>query len=91
MPTRRRQQFIIGNMVWFLGTLLLFALLGTVSLELFFVVSLIGFLIMTELTAPFAVTPVWRQRLKWLLAVGLLAFGFIVIRRILAILPSGVI
>ncbi len=67
------------------------AALGALSLELFFVVSLIGFLIVVELTAPFAVTPRWRRRLVWLVALGLVGFGYVVIRRILEILPPGVI
>ena len=91
MPTRRRQQFIVGNMAWLLGTVLALSLLGSLSLELFFVVSLIGFLVVVELTAPFAVTPTWRRRLKWLIAFGLVVFGYIVVRRILAILPPGVV
>jgi hypothetical protein len=74
-----------------LATILLLALLGAFSLELFFVVSLIGFLVVTELTAPFAVRPRWRRRLKWFILLGLAGFAYIVIRRILAILPPGVL
>lgn len=73
-----------------LATMLLLALLGAFSLELFFVVSLIGFLVVTELTAPFAVQPRWRRRLKWFILLGLVGFAYIVIRRILSILPPGV-
>ena len=73
-----------------LGAALVLALLGSLSYELFFVVSLIGFLVVVELTAPFEVTPEWRSRLKWLIAIGLVVFGYIVVRRILAILPPGV-
>lgn len=90
MATRRRQHLIVGHLAWMLATVLGLALLGALSLELFFVVSLIGFLVVVELTAPFAVTPRWRARLKWLIALGLVAFGYIVIRRILEILPPGV-
>lgn len=73
-----------------LGAALVLALLDSLSYELFFVVSLIGFLVVVELTAPFEVTPRWRRRLTWLIALGLVVFGYIVIRRILAILPPGV-
>jgi hypothetical protein len=73
-----------------LATIVLLAALGALSLELLFVVSLIGFLVVIELTAPVNVTPRWRSRLKWLVAAGLLVFGAIVVRRILAILPPGV-
>jgi hypothetical protein len=91
MPTRRRQQFVVGQVAWMVGTVLVLALLGALSLELFFVVSLIGFLVVVELTAPFSVTPRWRRRLKWLILLGLLGFAVIVVRRILAILPPGVL
>jgi hypothetical protein len=90
MATRRRQRFIHGQVAWMLGTVLALSLLGSLSYELFFVVSLIGFLVVTELTAPFNVTPQWRGRLRYLIALGLLVFGYIVVRRILDILPPGV-
>ncbi|EFW91386.1 hypothetical protein ZOD2009_14806 [Haladaptatus paucihalophilus DX253] len=73
-----------------LASLLVLAALGSLSLELFFVLSLIGLLVIVELTAPFNVTPRWRRRLKWFIALGLVVFGIIVVRRILAILPPGV-
>jgi hypothetical protein len=91
MPTARRQRFIHGNVAWMLGTVVVLALLDSLSYELFFVVSLIGFLVVTELTAPFNVTPRWRRRLKWIIALGLLVFGYVVVRRILAILPEGIL
>jgi hypothetical protein len=91
MPTRRRNQFIIGHIAWTAAGILALSLLGALSYELVFVVSLIGLLVVTELTAPFAVSPAWRTRVKWVIAAGLLGFGYIVIRRILTILPSGVI
>ncbi|MCU4802130.1 hypothetical protein OB920_17275 [Halobacteria archaeon HArc-gm2] len=91
MTTRRRQRFVIGQVVWMLGAVLVLALLGSLSLELFFVVSLIGLLIVVELTASFSVTPTWRSRLKWLILLGLVGFTYVVVRRILEILPPGVI
>jgi hypothetical protein len=45
----------------------------------------------TELTAPFNVTPVWRRRLRWLILLGLVGFAVVVVRRILEILPPGVV
>jgi dolichyl-phosphate-mannose--protein O-mannosyl transferase len=91
MATRRRQRFVRAQMAWMLASILALSLLGSLSYELFFVVSLIGFLVVVELTAPFNVTPRWRSRLKWIIAIGLLVFGYIVVRRILAILPPGVL
>lgn len=70
---------------------MLLAVLGSLSLELVFVLSLIGFLVVIELTAPFNITPRWRRRLLPIIGLGLLGFGVIVIRRILAILPPRLI
>jgi hypothetical protein len=91
MATRRRQHLLVGQLGWMLAAIVLLSLLGALSLELFFVISLIGFLVVVELTAPFAVTPRWRARLKWIVLLGLVGFGYIVIGRILEILPPGVI
>ena len=91
MTTYRRQRFIHAQTAWMLATIILLALLDTLSLELFFVLSLIGFLVVTELTAPFNVTPEWRTRLRWLIVAGLAIFGYIVVRRIIEILPFEVI
>lgn len=91
MATRRRNRFIYAQTAWMLGTVLALALLGSLSYELFFVVSLIGFLVVVELTAPFDVTPRWRARLKWLIAAGLGVFAYIVVKRILEILPPGIV
>jgi hypothetical protein len=74
-----------------LATIHVLALLNSVTYELVFVISLIGFLVVVELTTPVNVTPRWRSRLKWLIAAGLLVFGYIVVRRILEILPPELV
>jgi hypothetical protein len=78
-------------MAWALASALVLALLGALEYELFFVTTLIGFLVVVELTAPLRITPQWRRRLKWLIAIGLAVFAYIVVRRILDILPPGVL
>ena len=90
MSTRRRQRFVHGQVAWMLVSILTLAALHALSLELFFVLSLIGLLVIIELTAPFNVSPTWRRRLKWFILVGLVVFAIVVVRRILAILPPGV-
>ncbi|SEU04880.1 hypothetical protein SAMN04488694_1326 [Natrinema hispanicum] len=74
-----------------IATVLVLTLLNALSYELVFVLSLIGFLVITELTAPFNVTPTWRRRLRWLILLGLAGFAVIVVRRILEILPPEVV
>ena len=88
---QRRLRFIYGQTAWMFTTFFALTLLGALSLELLFVISFIGLLVMTTLTAPFTLTPDWHQRLKWLILLALIVFGVIVIRRILAILPPGVL
>jgi hypothetical protein len=90
MATMRRARFVRGQVAWMVATVLGLALLGALSYELFFLLSFLGFLVVTGLTAPFNVTRAWRGRLKWLILAGLVVFGYIVVRRILAILPPGV-
>lgn len=91
MATQRRRRFINGQLAWMATVIITLTLLDSFTYELFFVVSFIGFLVVIELTAPFNVTPRWRSRLKWIILLGILAFGFIVVKRILAILPPGVL
>lgn len=91
MATRRRTQFVHLTVAWQLAAVLILMGLDALSYELFFVISLIGFLIVVELTAPLNVQPAWRRRLRWLIILGLIGFAYVVIKRILAILPPGVI
>lgn len=86
MATRRRQRFVLAQVAVMLAAVFLLVLLDAFTLELFFVLSLIGLLVVTELTAPFAVAPRWRKRLRWVILLGLLVFGYIVALRIRAIL-----
>lgn len=90
MAVEHRLRFVHATVAWALAIVLLLAVLDTLSYELVFVTTLIGFLVITELTAPFAISPTWRRRLLYVIAFGLIIFAYIVIRRILAILPPGV-
>ncbi len=70
MATERRMQFVHWQLVWMLGSILVLVVFDALSLESVFICSLIGLLIITELTAPFAVEPSWRKRLPWLVIAG---------------------
>ena len=83
-------QFVYAQFAWMLGTVLVLVLLGSLSYELFFMLSLLGLLIITGLTTPVTLTPRWRARLRWLILLGLLGFAVVVVRRILEILPPEV-
>ncbi len=70
-----------------LSVIVLLTLFDALSPELFFLLSLIGLLIVTELTAPVNVTPEWRRRLRWIILVGLAVFGYIVARWLVEVIP----
>lgn len=89
MSLEKRRRFIYGVIAWMLSTIIVLTLLDALELELFFVLSLIGILVVVELTAPFNVTPKWRRRLLPVILAGLAGFSYIVIRRIIEILPEG--
>lgn len=91
MSTHRRRRFVHSQVGWMLATIIVLALFEALTLELFFLVSLVGLLIITELTAPVNVTPGWRRPLKWIILVGLAVFGYFVIRWLVGLLPPGVI
>ncbi|WP_136592369.1 hypothetical protein [Salinigranum halophilum] len=86
----RRDRFLVGQFAWIVAALFVLVLLDSFSYELFFVISLIGLLVVTALTMPFRVTPTWQRRLRWVILVGLVGFAYVVIQRILEILPPGV-
>jgi len=91
MTGRRRERFVFATVAWLLATALVLSLLSELRPDLFVVSSLVGVLVVAEVTAPVAVAPAWRRRLRWVIAVGLAVFAYLVVRRILAILPPGVL
>jgi len=83
--TRRRQRFVNGQIAWMLASVLGLAVIGALTYELFVIISLIGFMLLTIVTAPVNLTPRWRARLKWPIIVGFLTFVYLVIQEIRAV------
>lgn len=83
-------RFVHGQLAWMLATILVLALLNAFSYELFFLLSVLGLLVVTGLTLPATVTPRWRRRLQYLVWLALVGVAVVVIRRILEILPPEV-
>ncbi len=85
MLTRsQRLVYLFGG--WMFVVLALLALFNSVSFEYFFVLCLIGFLVIVELSGPFTVRPAWRSRVNIAIVLGVLAFSLIVLEKVLAIL-----
>lgn len=89
MTTNRRERFVRWQVAWMVGTVLALALVGSLTLEIFFVGSLIGLLVLSVFVTPLNVTPAWRTRLRWLIVGGLFVFGFLVVRYLIDIVPWG--
>ena len=85
----RQPQFVLAQAAWMLCSVLGLAILDALTLRVFIVLSFIGLLIVTEFTAPRAVTPLWRVRVRWVILLGFSAVAYIMIRRIMEVLPPG--
>jgi len=71
---------------WVLVVLTVLVLLQSLNYEYFFVLCLIGFLILVELSGPFMTKPVWRKRINIVIAISVVVFAFIVYTKVMEIL-----
>lgn len=78
MTTPRQRQFLLGQVGWMLGGVGMLASVDALTLEHAFVVSFVGLVLVTALTAPIHATVDWRTRLRWPLIVGGLVFAAVV-------------
>jgi hypothetical protein len=79
---------IIALAVW-LTLIAVFMLLATsVDLEIFFVLSLIGFLIIAELITPKYIRPGYLRYVQGILTVGVAIFVVIVVKKVMEILAK---
>lgn len=91
MTTNCQERFVRWQVAWMAGTVLALALVGSLTLEVFFVGSLVGLLVLSVFVTPLNVTPAWRARLRWLIVFGLVVFVFLIARYIVERLPSGLV
>jgi len=80
----QKLSYIFG--AWVFVVLALLTLFQSLDPEYFFVLCLIGFLIIVELSGPFTVRPEWRKRVNVAIVVGVFIFGLIVANKVLNIL-----
>ena len=91
MVSRRRIELIYGQGLLMVAVVVLAALFGFLSYDVFFVGSLAAFLLVSEATKPSAVRQPWRGRLDVALVVGLAVFLVYAGVRVYAILPDAVV
>jgi hypothetical protein len=83
---RKEQIAIIALAVWLTLIAFFMILAQSISLEIFFVLSFIGFLIIVEVTGPKYVQPRSLRYIWYLLAAGIAIFGAIVVLKVMEII-----
>jgi hypothetical protein len=87
---QHRLRFIRTLVVWMLLGLAVLSVFDALSFELVFVVSFLGYLVMSEVETPVNRTVTWRRRLWPITVLGTLGFGYILATHLLRALPPGV-
>ena len=88
---RKEQIAIIAFAVWLTLISVFMLLLQSFNLETFFVLSLIGFLIIVELITPKYIRPGYRRYLQYILAAGIVIFVVIVAQKVMEILGLEIV
>ncbi len=88
MSSKKKQFAIIGLILWLLLVLSFMLLARTLNIEIFFVLWLLGLLVIVEFIGPLYVRPSYFRYLKYLIAVGIIGFGAIVAQKVMEILNS---
>jgi 4-amino-4-deoxy-L-arabinose transferase-like glycosyltransferase len=84
LPKSQRIVVVFG--AWAFLALAILAVFGSLGFEYFFVLCLIGFLVIVELSGPFASRPRWRSRVNTVILLGVVVFSLIVVKKVLDIL-----
>lgn len=74
--------------IWLMIILLFMILAQSLNLEIFFVLWLIGLLIIVELVDPAFVQPRYIRAVKYVIAAGVIVFGVIVAQKVLEIINA---
>jgi len=85
---RKEQIAIIALALWFTLVSISMLLSQWVDLEVFFVLCLLGFLVITQLIQPSYIQPGYLKYFKYLIAAGIVIFGIIVAKKVIEILAA---
>jgi hypothetical protein len=83
---RKQQTSIIAFAAWITVVSAILILARWIDIEVFFILCLIGFLVIVQIIQPAYIQPGYLRYIKYLIAVGIILFGIIVIRRVLEII-----
>lgn len=84
----KSQRLVISLSVWIIVVLTVLVLLQSLSYEFFFILSLIGFLIIIELSGPFRIKPKWSSRVNIVLAIGVIIFAMMLFNSVMKIISG---
>jgi hypothetical protein len=82
----KSQRIVVIFGAWAFLVLAILTVFNSLSLEYFFVLCLIGFLVIVELSGPFASRPRWRSRVNLIILIGAAVFCLIVVGKVFDIL-----
>jgi xanthine/uracil/vitamin C permease (AzgA family) len=88
---RRRGRFVRWTVAWLLCSAVGLSALGLLSVATFAVAATTGLLVVVEVTEPSRVSPQWRSRLGWFVALGVVVVAAVAVRRLLTIVPVEVL
>jgi len=87
MSTKQRIPVIIFS-VWFTVITAIMLLNRVLNLEVFYVLALICLVVVVEMVDPVTVKLQYMRRIKYVIAVGFLLFGYLIASKILEIVAS---
>ncbi len=88
---RKEQIAIIALAVWLILISVFMLLAQSVALEIFFVLSLLGFLILVYLISPEYIQPGYLRYFHFILVAGIVIFGAIVTLKVMEILGLEIV
>lgn len=91
MPTSRRHRYVRLQVTWLLGALLALVTLGAFSPGAFFLLAVLGFVVLNELLIPAEVDPRWRGRIRRLTVVAIAGAAVVVAVRTIQLIAPGVL
>ena len=91
IPMRKEQIAIITFTGWLTVITVFMLVAQSVNLEIFFVLSFIGFLIIVELITPKYIRPGYLRYFQYIRAAGIVIFGVIVALKVLQVLGLEIV
>jgi hypothetical protein len=85
MTEEKKQIMIAVLIIWLLLVIFLMIVAQDISLEIFFVLWMIGLFVIVELIGPSFVQPSYLRYLKFLVAVSVMIFAVIIAQKLMEI------